>query len=176
MEISQNSATSIRIKGRDVAIVINPTKLSETAATAITIFSDPSKIIDNVIDSFVITTPGEYEVKNVRVYGYPLKNEVIYMIQLEGVSIVYMAGNSAEITKELSEELNIVNVLIIPVSSDPDDLISELEPNIVIPQNFTEESLPKFLKNLGVENVEKTPKLKVATFGEEEEMKVVVLI
>lgn len=176
MEISQTSAGAIRIKGKEAAVAINPTKLTETAATAITIFSDASKVLGNVTDSFVITTPGEYEVKDIRVYGYPLKKEVIYMIQLEGVSIVYMASNSEEVTKELSEELNTVNVLIIPISSDPDDLISELEPNIVIPQNFTEESLPKFLKNLGVENVEKTSKLKVTTFAEDdEEMKVVVL-
>jgi len=180
MEITSFSDDGFKIKGKEAQVAINPVKASDVAGSQIVIYSKSGKeqaTLNFVKDVFVIENPGEFEVKGVRVYGYSLKDETIYLIQVDDINIAYTASLSDEMNKDLAEEFNLVNILLVSAADDPTDLISQLGPNVVVPMNYTEASLSKFLKEMGEENVERTSKLKVTSFGEEsEETRVVVLI
>jgi L-ascorbate metabolism protein UlaG (beta-lactamase superfamily) len=87
------------------------------------------------------------------------------------------------------EALGTVNVALVPVGSGNGlnaakaaEVISLLEPNIVIPMHYANQagkleldSLAKFLKEMGLPTHETVPSLKVTRSGLPDETKVVVL-
>ena len=147
-----------QIKGKEVTVAV--TNGAESKVT---------------VEDFVIWNAGEYETKGVRVYGYPFKKETIYLIQIDDVNIAYLNGLTESLPKELNDELGTVNILMIKASENAEDIVSDVEPGIVLPFG-DEEKVTKFAKDFGEELVEKTSKLKVTSFdSEDDETRVVIL-
>jgi L-ascorbate metabolism protein UlaG (beta-lactamase superfamily) len=106
---------------------------------------------------FVISEPGEYEVKGVFITGIqdPASNDgsVIYRIISEGMSIAFFGQVKRKPTDDELEKLENVDVLLLSVgggesisSGDASDIISEIEPRIVVPINY---DLPGIKTKLG---------------------------
>ncbi|MBI5230442.1 MAG: MBL fold metallo-hydrolase [Candidatus Magasanikbacteria bacterium] len=134
-------------------------------------------------EPFTITTPGEYEVKDVMVYAHLLnhaeqeKSSLIFQIETEHLSIVHLGACAhSSLPEELESRLGAIDILIVPVggggtltADQASKLINDLEPRLVIPTNFNPpnekqplESVDKFLKLLGQKEKEWLPKLKIA--------------
>jgi len=153
-------------------------------------------------EPFIIDSQGEYEVKNVFVYGLPAFHDnkqgaergkiTIYIIELEGMKIAHLGDLGQEsLTEEQLEELEGVDILLIPVGgtytidgAEAVKIINQIQPRIVIPMHYkipglTEsklESVEKFLKEFGVAKVEKADKLKISKKDlPQEETRVIVL-
>lgn len=150
---------------------------------------------------FVIENPGEYEIKEVFIRGIPGFHDnqkgkergsiVIYAIEAEGIKICHLADlGQKELFTEQLEELGEVDILMIPVggnytidAKDASEIISQIEPRIVIPMHYKTPNLKldidnvnKFLKVMGVEETEPQPKFKVSAKDlPQEETEVVVL-
>lgn len=116
---------------------------------------------------FAITSPGEYEIKDVTIKGFPSKSDyggkerinTIYTVNLENMNICFLgAMKNGEIGKETAEafEENI-DILFVPIGGDgvlnpaeAHKLTLKLEPKLVIPMHYAETggkgALSAFLK------------------------------
>ena len=147
-------------------------------------------------DSFMIDGPGEYEVKNVFVYGIPAdkKNEekiTIYLIEMEGIKIAHLGMIDQDtLTDKQMEIIEGVDILLIPVGGgDTLDatkavkLISQIQPRVVIPMyykvpglNVKLDGVESFIKEYGVSKPEPEDKFKISKKDlPQEETRVVVL-
>ncbi|HJL55804.1 MAG: MBL fold metallo-hydrolase [Candidatus Pacebacteria bacterium] len=135
---------------------------------------------------FVISGPGEYEVKKVFVkglqsasqYGGSERINTIYSIMLESINLVFLGAlNSPKLNTDVKEELGNIDILFVPIggngvlsTSDAHALVVELEPKIIIPMHYGEIEVPpagggkalsKFLKEDGEENGKPIDKLTI---------------
>ena len=151
-------------------------------------------------EPFVITSSGEYEVKNVFITGidsYHDKSEgknscpnIIYRIEAEGLSLAHLGDLGHILTAEQLEKLEGIDVLMVPVGGrytigdkEAAEVVKQIEPRIVIPMHYKVKGLKvnietadKFLKEMGVSKPEKVSKLKVVKKDlPQEETKVVLM-
>jgi L-ascorbate metabolism protein UlaG (beta-lactamase superfamily) len=149
---------------------------------------------------FLITSPGEYEVKGVFIYGIPFwhdKSEgkergpiIVYRIEAEGISVAHLGDLGHTLSEEQVAQLDGVDILLIPAGGkftigahEASEIVSEIEPRIVVPMHYKipglkvdVEPVDKFLKELGASKAEKLPKLKISKKDlPQEETKVILL-
>lgn len=143
----------------------------------------------------IISSPGEYEFRGVFVYVIPLKHEgesaggYILRIEAENMVLVHTGALNHVPSESELQEIEGVDVLFVPVgggsvldSKKAAELVSELEPRVVIPMLYRVEGLKiklegvePFLKAVGAKS-ETVPKLKLSRKDlPREDMKVVVL-
>lgn len=97
-------------------------------------------------EDFVITSPGEYEVEGISVFGYKSDENNVYVIQNDDLRICYL-GNLA---KPLSEKVvsDLANIDTVIVSCDLMEIkqvvetVAKLEPYYVLPYG---EMVAKFI-------------------------------
>ncbi len=132
-------------------------------------------------EPFVISGPGEYEVKDVFIKGFASKStydgkervNTIYSVTLENMNICFLGAISdINLSKDVKESLGDVDILFIPVgdegvldSAKAEKLSVEIEPKIIIPMHYGDiggkDSLKKYLKEAGEENVKPIDKLTI---------------
>jgi len=135
---------------------------------------------------FLIEEPGEYEVKGVHIKGIQGFHDdsqgkekgkvVFYVIETENMKICHLSDiGQKELTPEQIEEIGDVDILMIPVggiytinAKQASNIISQIEPKIVIPMhyqipklNLKLNSLDQFLKEIGSQKIEPQKKLKI---------------
>lgn len=124
-------------------------------------------------ETFLITEPGEYEVKKVFVYALPAgPKHLVHVIEMEGITLAHLGGVSqADLTPAILDRCKEVDILLVPVGNgatlsakQAQAIITELEPRIVMPMYYSLpglkvslEGLDSFKKEVGgsVETVEK---------------------
>ena len=118
---------------------------------------------------FVITGPGEYEVKDVFIKGFLSEAKdlinTIYLITFEGMKLCFLGAlSSPELRTDVREMLEDVDILLVPVGGgdvlDPAaayKLAVSIEPSIIIPMHYNKQGLDQFLKEGGqkVEAIDK---------------------
>lgn len=134
---------------------------------------------------FKINSPGEYEIKNVFIYGKTAFHDdkhgqergsiTMYVIEEEKLKIAHLSDlGQKKLTEEQLDFLDNVDVLLLPVggkytigTSGAIDLINEIEPRIVIPMHYRIpgikvdlDGVEKFVKELGL-NPQKEDELKI---------------
>jgi hypothetical protein len=127
---------------------------------------------------FVISGPGEYEVKGVFIKGLPSESKyggekginTIYTITLEGMNICYLGAlDTKELPSETDEAIDEVDILFVPIGGDgvldPSSaykLAVSIAPKIIIPMHYgdigSKDALKVFLKEAG-ESPTPVPKL-----------------
>ena len=128
---------------------------------------------------FVITGPGEYEVKNIFIKGIPSESSVggtkqvntIYMIQVDKMNVCFLGAlSSKDLKSESREALESIDILFVPIGdggvlapSDAYSVAVSLEPKIIIPMDYEEgsEQIKKFLKEGGAQKTEAIDKLTI---------------
>jgi len=149
--------------------------------------------------SHKLTGPGEFEIGGVFITGVQTdanskKNadkprNTLFMFDFDGLTIAHLGDLRQVPTQSEVEALGTVNVALVPVgggdglnAAKAAEVISLLEPNIVIPMHYGASSdklsldpLAKFLKEMGLTAHESVPSLKVTRSGLPDETKVIVL-
>ncbi len=131
---------------------------------------------------FVIRGAGEYEVQNIFIKGFntetklnegkvkgKLYQNTSYVFTIDGIRVTFLGALSSLLKPEHKEIIDETDVLFIPVGSDSfllnpydaEKLLVSLEPKLVIPMDYDEQSLPIFLKEAGAEKVEPVEKLTI---------------
>ena len=130
---------------------------------------------------FVISGAGEYEVQNIFIKGFStmttLKDgkkdkeyqNTSYVFTIDGIRVTFLGALSEMLKPEHKEIIDETDVLFIPVGGDtfllnPYDaqkLSVSLEPKLVIPIDYDEQSIPIFLKEAGAEKVDPVEKLTI---------------
>jgi len=149
--------------------------------------------------SHKLTGPGEFEIGGVFITGVQTDvnqkksgdkpRNTLFLFDFDGLTIAHLGDlNQVPLQSEV-EALGTVNVALVPVGSGNGlnaakaaEVISLLEPNIVIPMHFASpagklelDPLSKFLKEMGLATHETVPSLKLTRSGLPDELKVVVL-
>lgn len=130
---------------------------------------------------FVVRGAGEYEVKDIFIKGFGTvtkltegKKEkeyqnISYVLMVDGIRITFLGALSQPLSPEHKEIIDETDVLFIPVGHDgfllnaydAQKLSVGLEPKLVIPMDYDEQSLPIFLKESGAEGVQPVEKLTI---------------
>jgi L-ascorbate metabolism protein UlaG (beta-lactamase superfamily) len=149
--------------------------------------------------SHVITGPGEFEIGGVFITGVQtngtskkeseeLRN-TLYVFDYDGITVAHLGDLKRVPSQTEVEALGAVNVALVPVggggglnAAKAAEVISMLEPNIVIPMHYAIkgaklklDSLDKFLKEMGLSASQPEASLKVTRTALPEETHVVVL-
>lgn len=158
--------------------------------------TDAVKGTEHIIDG-----PGEFEIGGVFITGVQTdgggsgkkaKEQVrntLYVFDYDGITVAHLGDLKQSPSQAEIDALGNVNVALVPVggggglnAAKAAEVISLLEPNIVIPMHYATpdvklslDSLNKFLKEMGLSKQEPQPSLKVTRSGLPEETHVVVL-
>ncbi len=113
---------------------------------------------------FVISGPGEYEIKEVTAAGFAAgskwggeaRTNTVYSVHFDGLSVLYLGGlGEADLPAEVLE-MDSPDVLIIPVGgqgalspAEAQKLAVKLEAKIIIPVLYDDKTLKQFLKESG---------------------------
>ncbi len=187
MIITYQGAEFFKVQFGDTTLAFNPiskeSKLKPTrffADIALVSLNHPDmngaeNLSYNGKEPFIISGPGEYEIKGIFIKGFASKSiygggekiNTIYSVSLENMNICFLGALSdINLSSEVKEELGDVDVLFLPVGGDSvldaakaEKLSVEIEPKIIIPMHYDAASLKKYLKEAGEENVKPIEKL-----------------
>lgn len=123
-------------------------------------------------DPYVINCAGEYDVKGILVEGVEVAHDekgergkvIAYRIDLDDITVVHLSDLGTTLSAKQLEPLAGADVLLIPVggkftldAKKAVEVVSQIEPRIVIPMHYQVEglkydldSVDKFIKELGV--------------------------
>ena len=199
MEITWYGNSCFRITERNFATVVTdpfdsavagytPLKLKAEIVTVSS--NDLSHNNISVVkgNPFVIEGPGEYERGGVFLTGIqttPLKSEnkellnTIYVLDYGSITDLHLCQTNMVPSQTMIEELGNINIALVPVgaggglnASKAAEVISMLEPNIVIPMHYETphskldlDPLSKFLKEMGLTELETMESYKIASSG-----------
>jgi L-ascorbate metabolism protein UlaG (beta-lactamase superfamily) len=134
----------------------------------------------------IIQGPGEYEISGVLIIGVATFHDAeggkkrgkntVYLMEIDGISVCHLGDLGHVLTSEQVEEIGDVDVLMIPVGGTSTidaamaaEVIRQLEPKAVVPMHYKTpfisrelDSVEKFLKEMGMEQVESRPKLSLS--------------
>lgn len=153
--------------------------------------------------SHVIDGAGEFEIGGVFVTGVSTDGggsgkkkgkdgsarNTIYVFDYDGITVAHLGDMKQTPTQSEIESLGTINVALVPVggggglnAAKAAEVISLIEPNIVVPMHYSTpavklslDSLSKFVKEMGLSKPETQPSLKVTRSGLPAETHVVVL-
>ncbi|MBX3053656.1 MAG: MBL fold metallo-hydrolase [Caldilineaceae bacterium] len=213
MEITWYGLSCFRLREKGTTVICDPfdkkaTGLSMPRVKADIVTISHDRPGHNAVSAVtgepkVFSGPGDYEVGGVLISGLttfhkadageiPERN-VVYFFDFDGFTVGHL-GDLGQIPQQRQvEELGEIDVLLVPVSghntldaSHMTEVISMLEPRIVIPMHYlhaglgnaigeTLEPVDRFLKELGVGEPEVTSSLKVTKGQLPEETQVILL-
>lgn len=143
-----------RIKGKQVNVLIDPYsddvgfKFPRDAAADILLCTHNHFNHHNVGavsgNPLLIEGPGEYEIKGVAISGMQTFHEnTVYRFTIDDVTFAHLGDLGTKLTESQIEELDGIDVLMIPVggcetidAKIAGELISEIEPAIVLPMHY----------------------------------------
>lgn len=214
MDILPLGHASFKLKGKQASLVTDPydaTKVGlkfpkNVEADIVTISHDhPDHNHTSAVagSPFIISGPGEYEVKGISVIGISLYHDAVegkergkntaYRIEIDGVRFAHLGDLGHPLTSPQVELLDGVDVLFVPVggfftidAKTAMGVVADMDPRIVVPMHYAREGLHEamagalspvalFLKEMGKESVTPVPKLSVTKDKLPTEMQVVVL-
>ncbi len=163
MIITYQGGNSFKIAQGELSLVLNP---QAKASSDVTLFSSNQALPAEALAKagFVITGPGEYEVKDIFIKGFLSDGRegfnTVYLISFEGMRLCFL-GELA--TPQLKAEVlgNLEDIDILFTTTDAYKLAVSLEPAVIIPMSYDKTSLAQFLKEGGESKVESIDKLVV---------------
>ncbi len=193
MIISYQGLESFKIQFGDIIIAYNPiskdSKFKSTKYGADIALSSLNHKDFNGFESaqrgdrlpFVISGPGEYEIKEVFIKGFQTESgydgksalNTIYTVSLEGINLCFLGAlNTPKLSDDIIGALDEIDILFVPIGGagvlDPAQAYKisvELEPKIIIPMHYGDignpNALKTFLKEGGEESSNVVDKLTI---------------
>lgn len=179
MQIQYFGLSSFKITTKEATVITDPFDKESgltppRGAADIVILAEKNNKLYNATsgisgEPFMVSDPGEYDVKGVTVTGIPLKQDegryvTVYLIESEGLSILNLTHiREWNIKQDDLEDLGEIDILILPVGSNSvmtpklaSQIMHEIEPKIVIPSHYQTsglslpyEKVDDFLKQVG---------------------------
>lgn len=206
MEITWYGLSCFRITERKLATVVTdpyaPTiGLGETKlkGEVVTISHDAdghnyTRAVTGV--EHVLSGPGEYEIGGVFITGIPTSsksgnfNNAVYVFDYDGLTVAHLGDIGSVPSQKQIEDLELVNILLVPVGGGTSlsaagaaELVSMIEPNLVVPMHYAIPGLKleldpvdRFLKEMGVTEPKEEASLKVNSGNDLPEQSEVVLL
>jgi L-ascorbate metabolism protein UlaG (beta-lactamase superfamily) len=201
MEITFVGLGCVRLRGRDVQVVIDPIppgtapglpKLTPDIVVRTEGDTDFAALRPADDRAQEVSGPGEYELRGVRIFGLPAGRTTIMRVEVDEVRVAAVGRLRRKLTEDEIESLGHVDVLLAPVGGDDGctaaeaaRLVRDVEPAIVVPVRYAVAGLPgeyepvdRFAKEMGLADGSWAPQPKLnltGSSGTVEETRVVVL-
>ncbi len=204
MEIKYLGHFCFRIKGKQMVVLTDllddssGLKLPSGSTSDLVISSTPinEQKIKAMIkpvkreETFVIDRPGEYEVGGLFVLGIGFKSKItVYVVTIDDLRVGFLGGLTDKLSDKQLEELDGVDILLLPVGGKPyidskqaNFLIDKIQPSFVIPMAYKMpglkidlETVDEFLKEVGAQDTKAIDKLLVSKESLPLEREIVVL-
>jgi L-ascorbate metabolism protein UlaG (beta-lactamase superfamily) len=210
MEITWYGHSCFRLTERALATVVTDPYDSESVgyeplklkADIVTSSHDaPGHSMLNAVKGYshAITGPGEFEIGGVFITGVQtdgmgkkaaeLPRNTLYVFDYMGLTVAHLGDLRSVPTQAEIEALGTVNIALVPVgggtglnAAKAAEMVSLLEPNIVVPMHYQTpankmplDKLDKFMKEMGLHEAETMPTLKISKSALPDETKVIVL-
>ncbi|MBP6178728.1 MAG: MBL fold metallo-hydrolase [Anaerolineales bacterium] len=210
MEITWYGHSCFRLTERNIATVVTDPFDSKTVgyealklkAEIVTVSHDaPGHNFSDAVkgSTHVLTGPGEFEIGGVFIAavqtdgsGKKSKDKVrntVYVFDYDGITVAHLGDLQQIPTQSEIELLGTVNVALVPVgggnslnAAKAAEVVSMLEPNLVVPMHYSTpdskiklDDLNKFIKEMGLSKPAAQPSLKVSRSSLPAETHVVVL-
>lgn len=206
MEITLLGHNCFRLRGREVALITDPFAPPEgslrVAADIVTVSHDHeghNSISAVEGEARAVTGPGEYEIKGVLITGVGTFHDAeqgkargrntVYLIEMDDLRLCHLGDLGHVLSTDQIEEIGTVDVLLVPAGgphgispAQATEVISQLEPAIVVPMDWTGAgdgqptgALDRFCHEMGIKEVEPQARLTVSKSSLPSETQVVVL-
>ncbi|MEP7198719.1 MAG: MBL fold metallo-hydrolase [Chloroflexota bacterium] len=208
MEITWYGHSCFRLRGREGIVITDPFgkecgyEWPRPRADIVTVSHEHANHNqgDRVAgDPKIVHGPGEYEINNIFITGIGTFHDnkkgaergknTIYLIEFDDLKVCHLGDLGHVPTETQAEALAGLDVLFVPVggvtalhAAQAAEVVSQLEPRIVIPMHYQTKAftgklddLDKFFKEMGLKTVEQQDTLKVTKNSLPEETQVVVL-
>ncbi len=198
MEIRYLGHSSFYIKSKNASVVTDPFSARSTGlkfpkhieSTVLTISHDHEDHNQEMLvegSPFIVKAPGEYEIQGVHITGISSFHDqsngqergknVMFRITLENLNILHLGDIGHVLSSDTIDELDGVDILMIPVGGmytigipEALHIIKDIEPSIVIPMHFRTNELDQkafgglstvedFIKSIGKDAGEPVAKL-----------------
>lgn len=171
MEVTLLSDTSIKIKGKQAGIVVNPQKATKASADAVIFTSFTPESVSGIEGQrLIINGPGEYEIGGIKITGYRVADALSYLIIVDGVDVAVVHAQHVFAMQEIIKEAHCV-VVCTDVLVDA-SAIAKLSPQVVVLYGKENDASAKAL---GKDTVTHTGKFQTTFEKLPQEMEVVVL-
>jgi len=192
MVITWHSLDFFKVQFGDLTIAVNPiskdSKLKTTKFGADIALISKHDADHNGLEQvsfgerkpFAIEGPGEYEVKDVFIKGFPAgkgadgKLNTMYTVSLEGMNLCFLGAlSTTDLEADTKASLPDIDILFVPIggadaltASEAYKLSVLLEPKLIIPAHYRDDeaglsALKAFLKEEGVSKSEPQEKLTI---------------
>lgn len=170
----------------DKKIGLNPPRGSVDIVTVSHDHYDHNNVKTVSGNPFIINSPGEYEIKGIRIVGCPSFHDhqqgqergsnTIYLIEIDRIKICHLGDFGQErLTDQQLEIIGQVDILMIPVgntftisASQAAKITEQLEPRLIIPMHYKLPNLEinlakveEFLKEMGINGKKPIDKLTI---------------
>jgi len=191
MEISWLGHSCFRLKGRDSTVLMDPCPRStgyaigrqQAGIVTISHTHPDHSFLDGITGAKVLDAPGEYEIGGVLLTGISTYHDdkhgaergrnTAFVVEVDEVRICHLGDLGHVPTSDQIEGLNDIDVLLIPVgghttigAATAAEVISELEPKVVVPMHYATEvstaqldPLDAFIKQMGISAPAPQPRL-----------------
>jgi L-ascorbate metabolism protein UlaG (beta-lactamase superfamily) len=201
MEITFVGLSCVRLRGRDVQVVIDP--IPPGSAPGLPKLTPDIVVRTEGDTDFAalrrvegrpqqISGPGEYELGGVRVFGMPTGEVIVMRVEVDDVRVAAIGRLRRALSEDEIESLGHVDVLVVPVgdvdslnAAEAAKLVAAVEPAVVVPVRYAVAGLPgefepvdRFAKEMGLAEGAWAPQPKLnltGSSGTVEETRVVVL-
>lgn len=196
MQITWLGQACFKIQGKDVTIVTDPydnkytgLKLPRLNADIVSVSHNHqdhnnAKAVNG--DPFIAKNPGEYETKNVFIWGVPSWHDdqdgaergdnTIFIFKFEDIKIAHLGDLGNILDEKQLEKLEGVDILMIPVggvytidAKKAAEVVKQIDPRIIIPMHYKIPGLKikldpvdKFCSEMGIKKYETEEKLKIS--------------
>jgi L-ascorbate metabolism protein UlaG (beta-lactamase superfamily) len=172
MLISWLGFNYFKLQNNEHTLIFNPYSLDKTtkmpkAKADMILFTEPTKVAQTKCDenAFIIASAGEYELKDIFIYGQEIKGQLVYAVTMEDINIVFLGEfGHQELSNGDLELIEGADILILPVgggdlttAKEATRLINQVEPRVVIPGcymvgsfKFKADKVDNFIKEFGV--------------------------
>lgn len=208
MEVTWLGHACFRLKGRDSVVLMDPCprttgySIGRQQANIVTVSHDHSEhsYLEAVTGAHRrIDAPGEYEIGGVLITGVRTYHDskrgaergrnTTFVVEVDEVRVCHLGDLGHVPTQEQSEALTDIDVLLVPVGGHTtidaeaaSEIISQLEPKLVVPMHYatdattgTLDPLDGFIKQMGVSAPAPQPKLTLTKSTVPAQTQVVVL-
>jgi L-ascorbate metabolism protein UlaG (beta-lactamase superfamily) len=202
MEITYIGLGCLRLRGREADVLVDPLdavagrglrlpKLEPDLVVRTEGKTDPALLREQEGGPQVVSGPGEYELRGVRITGHAAGPLTVMCVVIDEVRVVALGRLAGQLDEDLVDSLGHVDVLAVPVggggaltATDAVKVVNTVEPFIVVPtfyrvagQDPELEPIERFAKEMGLpEGWTPQPKLVLTgSSGSVEETRVVVL-
>ena len=207
LDITWLGHACFRLKGRDASVITDPydrslgLTLGRQSAEIVTVSHDDAHhaSTEAISGARALRGPGEYEISGVMIHGVPTAGlrladgnyarNTAYIITIDDLQVCHLGSLGKTLTLDQVESLKDPDVLLIPVGghgmltpAQTAEVISQLEPKVVVPMQYALpgltvelDSLEPFSREMALQELHTQPRLNVTRSSLPDDATVVVL-